>query len=501
MAGRRPLFPDVPVLQSERVFRYLVESISDYGIVLLDPEGYIASWNPGAELLEGYKANEIIGQHFSKFYTPEDLANGKPAHELKVAAAVGSYEDEAWRLRKDGSRFWANVVISRVLDDAGDLIGFGKITRDLTERREAEQQYRRLIEGVTDYAIYSLDATGRITSWNEGARRMKGYETAEILGRHFSSFYVPDDVAAELPKHVLETAAAEGHFEGEGWRVRKDGTRFWSNVVVTAIRNDEGELLGFSKITRDVTDRKALLDTIQQHSQELEVRIKEREQTNAELEAFSYSVSHDLRAPIRAIEGFSDIILEEFAEALPAEAKEYLQEIVNATGRMNRLVQDLLNYGRLSRIELEAVPISVEAVIMEACNHLDPDLRSRVSISAEPNLKVKAHRAVMRQAISNLIDNAVKFTKSGTPPKIQVSAFRRGDSVQIQIKDEGIGIAPQHQARIFQVFERLHNVDEYPGTGIGLAIVKRGVTRMGGSVSLQSELGKGSIFTIELPTA
>jgi signal transduction histidine kinase len=300
---------------------------------------------------------------------------------------------------------------------------------------------------------------------------------------------------------VLETAAREGHFEGEGWHVRKDGSRFWSSVVVTPIRDEEGALIGFSKITRDVTDRKILLDKIQQHSRELEIRIKEQEQTNAELEAFSYSVSHDLRAPIRAIEGFTDMILEEFAQELPPEVKENLQQIVISTTRMNRLVRDLLDYSRLSRLELQIAPINVASTIRDACHQIDPELRPAVSVSVDPGLRVKAHAAVLGQAIFNLLNNALKFSKPATPPKVEISAFRQNGLVSIQVKDEGIGIAPQHQQRIFQVFERLHGADEYPGTGIGLAIVKRGIDRMGGTVHLQSELGKGSTFEIQLPAA
>src|SRR5579859_9735 len=321
-------------LQSERVFRLLVESTRDYAIFLLTPEGRVASWNPGAERIKQYKPDEIIGKHFSIFYPPEDLANGKPEMELRVAADVGRFEDEGWRIRKDGSRFWGNVVISAVRDEDGTLIGFGKITRDVTDRREAELRYRLLIEGVSDYAIYSLDANGKITSWNSGAQRIKGYTGEEIIGKHFSHFYTKEDAEAGLPKKVLEAAAAAGHYEGEGWRVRKDGSKFWSSVVVTPLRNDRGELLGFSKITRDVTDRKQLLDTIQKHAEELELRIAEREQTNAELEAFSYSVSHDLRAPLRAIEGFTDIVLTDFGRQLPGEAAEYLQQVLQATGRI-----------------------------------------------------------------------------------------------------------------------------------------------------------------------
>jgi PAS domain S-box-containing protein len=467
----------------------------------LTPQGYIASWNPGAERLKGYKANEIIGQHFSLFYPPADLSAGKPAHELEVAAKLGSYEEEGWRIKKDGSKFWANVTISRILDEQGSLIGFGKITRDVTERRHAEQQYKRLVEGVTDYAIYSLDVNGRVTSWNAGAQRMKGYQPGEILGQHFSNFYTAEDRARELPRQVLETAAREGHYEGEGWRVRKDGSRFWSSIVVTPLRDEEGELVGFSKITRDVSDRKNLLDKIQEHARDLELRIKEQSQANAELEAFSYSVSHDLRAPLRAIEGFADIIFEDFGEQLPVEVKEHLEQIVNSSVRMNRLVQDLLNYSRLSRIELESVPVSVESVVAEACRQIDSELCSGISVSVPRELRVRGHGPVVRQAIANLINNAVKFTKPGTLPQVEVKAFKRDNFVHLQVKDNGIGIAPQHQKQIFNVFERLHSREEYPGTGIGLAIVKRGIDRMGGTVSLQSELGTGSIFEIRLPAA
>jgi len=488
-------------LESEAVFRLLVESVRDYAIFILNPQGIVASWNMGAERIKGYKASEIIGQHFSKFYPAEDIARGKPAWELKVALETGSYEDEGWRLRKDGSRFWANVVISRILDHDGNLIGFGKVTRDLTERREAEQQYRRLIEGVSDYAIYSLDKGGHITSWNVGARRLKGYESEEVLGWHFSKFYVAEDVAKGLPERVLEIALADGHYEGEGWRVRKDGSRFWSSVLVTPIRNEDKELIGFSKITRDITDRKILLDKIQQHAQDLETKVKEQEEMNAELEAFSYSVSHDLRAPLRAIEGFSDIILQDFRDKIPGEAKEFLGQIVASTARMNRLVRDLLDYSRIATLELEATPVNVWAAIFDALNQLEPELRPDVSVAVEPNLQVKGHQAIVRQVISNLINNAVKFAQPGKKPVVEVRAFRRGDSVGIQVQDHGIGIAQQHQERVFKVFERLHDSDEYPGTGIGLAIVRRGVSRMGGTIKLRSELGKGSIFEISLPAA
>jgi len=488
-------------LLSGSVFRLLAESVRDYAIFMLTPEGYVASWNPGAERIKQYKADEIIGKHFSIFYPLKDLENDKPGMELRVAAETGRFEDEGWRIRKDGTRFWANVLITALRDHNGTLIGFGKITRDLTERRESELRHRLLIEAVTDYAIYSLDKNGNITSWNSGAQRIKGYTSAEIIGRHFSRFYTKNDADAGLPQRVLQTAARAGHYQGEGWRVRKDGTKFWSSVVVTPLQNEDGELVGFSKITRDITDRKQLLETIQEHAKELELRIAEREQTNAELESFGYSVSHDLRAPLRAIKGFVEIVLTDFAGQLPLPAVEYLKQVERAAERMNRLVQDLLDYSRLSRLEIQLKPVKLAGLIEDACSQIEEELRSRVRVSVDASLEVSAHAQTLTQVFLNLISNGLKFYPPGETPHVEVSAHREGRSVHASVGDQGIGIAPQHQERIFQVFERLHTTDAYPGTGIGLAIVKRGIQRMGGTVRVESAPGKGSTFHLSLPTA
>lgn len=486
-------------LQSDKAFRLLVEGIQDYAVFLLDKDGFITSWNPGAQRIKQYAPDEITGKHFSVFYTEPDRSARNPWRQLEVAAETGRYQEENWRLRKDGSRFWADVVITAVRDKDGNLMGFGQITRDLTERREAETRYRLLIEAVTDYAIYSLDPKGIITSWNTGAERIKGYTTDEILGRHFSTFYTPEDAAAGMPAYVLRQAAENGHYEGEGWRVRKDGTRFWSSVVVTAIRDEAGELVGFSKITRDVSDRKKLLDTIQQHAEELELRVAEREQTNAELEAFSYSVSHDLRSPLRAIEGFADIIATDYGNQLPEPVQAYLNQISNATRRMNRLVQDLLEYSRLSRIELKPTATDVEAIIEDARQQIEEPLREHVKLDVQAGLQAFVHAPTLTQIVYNLINNGLKFYPAGKQPQVEVSARRGEGTVRIVVSDHGIGIPVEHHERIFQVFERLHSATKYPGTGIGLAIVKRGISRMGGTVSLKSEPGNGSTFTLEVP--
>ena len=237
----------IETLPPERRLELLVDALVDYALYLLTPEGYIVSWNPGARRLKGYEEREILGQHFSRFFTPEDQQQGLPRTVLEIAAREGQFENEGWRLRKDGSRFWALAVLDAIRDENGELLGFVKITRDMTERRtvqqqliENEQQFRRLVEGVVDYAIFHLDPNGTISTWNTGAQRIKGYTREEIVGSHFSRFYTEEDQAAGIPKKALETAKLTGKFEAEGWRVRKDGSQFWASVVIDAIRDAQG---------------------------------------------------------------------------------------------------------------------------------------------------------------------------------------------------------------------------------------------------------------------
>jgi PAS domain S-box-containing protein len=252
-------------------YRLLVDSITDYAIYMLDPLGIITSWNPGARRFKGYLAEEILGRHFSVFYTDEDRAQDLPATALKTAAGEGRFQQEGWRVRKDGSHFWADVVIDPIWSPSGDLLGFAKVTRDLTERRAAEmalrsseQQFRLLVQGVTDYAIYMLDPDGRVSNWNAGAERIKGYRPEEIIGEHFSRFYSEEDRRAGLPWHGLVVAAREGRYEREGWRIRKDGERFWAHVIIDAIRDESGAIAGFAKVTRDITERKLAETALEQ---------------------------------------------------------------------------------------------------------------------------------------------------------------------------------------------------------------------------------------------
>ena len=248
----------------ENRYKILIDAVTDYAIYMLDRNGIVSSWNAGAQRFKQYAASEIIGQHFSVFYPAEDRQSGAPAKALATAAREGRFESEGWRIRKDGSRFWAHVVIDPILSPSGETVGFAKVTRDRTERKAAEEtlrqsqeQFRLLVNGVTDYALFMLDTRGNVSSWNPGAQRIKGYRPDEIIGQHFSRFYTPEDQAAGEPAKALATAVEQGKFEKEGWRVRKDGTRFWTHVVIDPIRDDAGTLVGFAKITRDITEKKA----------------------------------------------------------------------------------------------------------------------------------------------------------------------------------------------------------------------------------------------------
>ncbi|WP_338106288.1 PAS domain S-box protein [Ramlibacter henchirensis] len=255
--------------EAERL-RHFISSVADYAIYMLSPTGEVVSWNLGAQRFKGYEPHEIIGKHFSNFYTLEDRVRGVPERALELARTTGKFEAEGWRVRKDGSRFWASVVIDPIRDEKGELIGFTKITRDITDKREAqkalrmsEERFRMLVQGVTDYAIYLLSPSGEITNWNAGARRIKGYDEPEVLGSHFSRFYTDEDREKGVPANALRIASETGRYEAEGWRCRKDGTRFWAHVVIDAIRDEEGVLVGFAKITRDITERKQAAEQLE----------------------------------------------------------------------------------------------------------------------------------------------------------------------------------------------------------------------------------------------
>jgi PAS domain S-box-containing protein len=495
----------------ERQFALLVGSVTEYAIFLLDVDGIVRSWNAGAERAKGYAAEEIIGRHFSTFYTAPDRERDHPSWELEQARAEGRYEEEGWRVRKDGSQFWANVVITAIRDGSGELIGFGKVTRDLTTRRLAEeqlrlsatdlqtandqlQQFRRLVAAVRDYAIFMLDPGGHIATWNPGAEHLKGYDAEEALGRHFSIFYSEEDRAAEHPARELAIAASEGRYEEEGWRVRKDGTRFWASVVITAVRDDDGTLVGYAKVTRDLTARRAADERLQATQLELQ-------RSNEELDRFASVAAHDLREPLRTVSGFAGLLVSRFGAELPEGAQPLLEEIEASVERMTQLIDDLLTFARAAESSPSSRPVLLAGAARQALSDLKAavdERGARVELDMAQDAVVHAHPADVEIVLRNLLSNALKFSDADEP-RVSLAGGRVRDVWRIEVVDNGIGIAPEDRERIFTPFQRLHARAEYPGTGLGLAICKRVVERHGGAIGVDSTPGQGSRFWVTLP--
>jgi len=525
-----PAPPRISAHDSE-AFRLLVESTRDYAIFILDPEGHVASWNEGAYRLKGYRREEILGQHFSVFYPAEAREQHWPEKELEMAQREGRFEDEGWRIRNDGTRFWANVVITALRDASGTLVGFGKVSRDLTDRRNAElalrnseERFRLLLESTPDYAIFMLDPQGRIASWNAGAQRIKGYRADEIIGQHLSTFYGPEAVASGWPEHELREAERVGRFEDEGWRVRKDGTRFWANVVMSAIRNADGILLGFAKVTRDMTERRAHEQRIERLTGELEDRVAalatanlELEQKSAENESFVYSVSHDLRTPLVNLQGFSQelvlaseelqriltnpavpaTIQTEALSLLKGDLAESTAFIRNAVRHLGNIIDGLLRLSRIGRIEYESEPVNVSAVVADILGAMHSTVSaSGAQVEVEALPVVKGDRNALGQIFANIIGNAIKSFDAGRRGTVRISASQ--DDVPVfAIRDNGVGIPPESQPKIFQVFQQVHQRSG-GGEGMGLAIVRRIVARHGGRIWFESEPGVGTTFFFTL---
>jgi PAS domain S-box-containing protein len=492
------------------LYRLLVESVRDYAIFALDPDGHVITWNTGAERLKGYTAPEIIGRHFSVFYPPEKIAEGFPQYELEVARREGRFEDEGWRVRNDGTLFWANVVITALWGPGGRLVGFAKVTRDLTDRRRQEEQlreselrFRSLVEGVRDYAIFMLDPYGRVASWNEGAQRIKGYTANEIIGRHFSTFYTSEDNASGKPARELVIAAREGKYEEEGWRVRKDGTLFWANVLITALHAPDGSLLGYAKVTRDLTERRAA----QERSLADARRIAEVEASNRTRSEFLASLSHELRTPINGTLGYLDLIDMGIGGGVSPQHRDYLGRMRRSQEHLLRIINDLLNYSRIEagRVEYETAPVSLDAVVGQVLPMVGPQAAMKgiavMPPTSDPTLVAIADRGKVEQIALNLLSNAVKFTPPGG--HVAVRCDRTGDSVRLVVSDDGPGIPPTQQEEIFEPFVQLGRslTSGHEGTGLGLAISRDLARAMGGELTVDDTPGGGATFALALPAA
>jgi PAS domain S-box-containing protein len=489
----------------EERFRLLVSSIRDYAIFMLDEQGRVQTWNVGAERLKGYEAAEIIGQSYSRFYSPEDLANGRPAKLLRAAVQDGRVEDEGWRIRKDGSRFWADVVITALRDDAGRLKGFAKVTRDLSDRRAAEQtlrqseqRFRLLVDSVKDYSIFMLDPDGIVATWNSGAERIKGYSPAEIIGKHFSRFYPPEDIETGKDKRELEIASSEGRFEEEGWRVRKDGSRFWANVVLTAIRGDHGELLGFAKVTRDLTDRKL--------AEEERVRLAGAHEAVRLRDEFLAVAGHEFKTPLQSLKLQLELVDRALSALEPAVVQRLAPKMETMRRQVDRLstlsggLLDLsaMQSGKLPlRIEYLELAPTIRSIVERLANELARS-RCEVRLDLEAGVGAKLDASRFDQILVNLLTNAAKY---GAGQPIVVSARAEGDLATVAVADRGIGIPDKDLPRIFEKFERAVSPENYGGLGLGLYIARQLVEALGGTIEATSQIGRGSTFKVQFKRA
>ncbi len=493
---------------SDELYRMLVESARDYAIFALDAGGHILTWNDGAERIKGYTRDEIVGQHFSIFYPPEDIAAGKPARELADAIRDGRVEDEGWRIRKDGSMFWADVVITTLRDESGAVVGFAKITRDLTERRNAalalirsEEQFRLLVQNVRDYAIFRLDADGRVASWNTGAEAIKGYRPGEIIGSHFSAFYTAEDVANGKPARALQIAAQAGVYQDEGWRVRRDGTSFWASVVITALRGADDAVIGYAKVTRDLTERRAA----QQRALTDARRVGEAEAASRMKSEFLTVMSHELRTPINATIGYAQLIDAAIGGPVTGQQRDYVARICASQQHLLRIISDLLDYGRISakKIALDFTPVAVQTVVDAVFPMVEPQAAAKgLELRWAPSpldVVVRADRIKAEQILLNLLSNAVKFTPPGGC--ISVTTIADGAWARVAVRDTGPGIPPDKAEAIFEPFVQLGRslASGHQGTGLGLAISRDLAREMGGDIEVETTPGAGATFTVKLP--
>jgi PAS domain S-box-containing protein len=494
----------------ESRYRLLVDSVTDYAIYMLDANGIISSWNGGAQRFKGYTEAEVLGRHFSQFYADEDRLAGLPRKALDTAVNAGRFEGEGWRVRKDGTRFWAHVIIDPIRTPGGELIGFAKVTRDLSERKAAaellkrsEDQFNLLVQSVTDYAIYMLDTTGRVSSWNLGAQRIKGYAPEEIIGVHFSRFYTAEDRARDRPTIALETAAREGRFEGEGWRVRKDGTRFWANVVIDRIGGPDGELLGFAKVTRDVTEKREA-----QHQLEVAREAFFQSQKMDAIGQLTGGVAHDFNNLLMAV--LSSLAL--IRKRLPDDPKTHglLDNAVRAARRGAELTQRMLAFAR--RQELKPGVVDVQELVHGMSGLLQTSLGPGVRIDkrfAEALSPVMIDGNQLELALLNLAVNARDAMPRGGVLTIAAheETVAEGNTLKVTpgryvclcLLDQGEGMDDKTLARATEPFYTTKGVGK--GTGLGLSMVEGLAAQSGGRLVLKSKKGEGTTAELWLPVA
>jgi PAS domain S-box-containing protein len=481
-------------------FQLLINSVTDYAIYMLDPDGHIATWNAGARLFKGYEAEEVIGRHFSTFFTPEDRASDLPQRALATARSAGKFETEGWRVRKDGSRFWAHVIIDPVWDEQGELIGYAKITRDISSRKEAEQalfeseqRFRLLVQGVRDYALYLLDPTGIVSNWNSGAEAIKGYKAEEIVGQHFSRFYTPEDREAGEPERALATALSEGRYEREAWRVRRDGTRFWAHVVIDPIHSELGKLIGFAKITRDVTDRKLA----QEELEEARIALFQSQKLQA-LGELTGGIAHDFNNLMTVIRGSADLLRRD--DLPPEKRRRYLEAIIETADRAATLTDHLLAFSRRQALKPEVTDLNVRLDAFGEVLGRTLGGGIQVHLDLEPHLwPVEVDPTQLESALLNAAFNARDAMPEGGAITLSTRNCDSADGgeVCVAISDTGQGMSPEVIERAFEPFFTTKPIGK--GTGLGLSQIHGFAAQSGGRAEIQSLPGEGTTIRLLLP--
>jgi PAS domain S-box-containing protein len=492
----------------------LIDSVIDYAIYMIGPDGRVMTWNSGAHRLKGYRADEIIGRHFSTFFTEDDKVAGTPQRALEIAKSTGRFSSEGWRVRKDGTRFWALAVLEAIRSPSGDLLGYAKVTRDITERQEAhlrllegERRYRRLVESVVDYAIFQLDADGLVSTWNAGAQKIKGYSATEIIGQHFSKFYTEEDRGAGVPARALHQAATTGRFEAEGKRVRKDGTTFFASVVIDAIRDEAGTVIGFAKVTRDITER---MET-QKRLREAEAQLAASQKLEA-VGQLSGGIAHDFNNLLMIVQGNLESLEKLVREGNTGpNAQRAVKNAMRGAQRATALTSRLLAFSR--RQALDPKPINLNSLFTGIVDFLQRSIGETVEIQTVGGAglwPIEVDPNQLESALVNLAINARDAMPEGGKLTIEAAnvyadeeycrsnpEIRPGQYVALCVTDTGTGMSPETAARAFEPFYTTKEIGR--GTGLGLSQVYGFVKQSGGHVKIYSELGQGTTVKLYFP--
>ena len=484
------------IFESERNFRLLAGGVVDYAICMLDPAGHVINWNRGAERITGHKARGVLGKHFSLFYLPEDRASDLPRQHLQTARKTKHLATEGWRVRKDGSKFFMSAVIDPIYENR-KLVGYAMVTRDVTERRQAradleasESQFRLLVSNVTDYALYMLTPEGIVANWNAGGQRIKGYSPEEIIGQSFSRFYTPADQAAGKPARALKIAEETGHYVEEGWRVRKDGSFFWASVVIDPIRDADGELVGFAKITRDISERREA----QQKLEQVQRQLAESQKMDA-LGQLTGGVAHDFNNLLMIISGNLHRIRREVTSERGRLA---LGAIETASQRAASLTSQLLTFARRQSVNPQAINVAERIAAVREVLTSALGGKVQLSLEVEPDVwPIFVDPSELETALINLVVNARDAMPEGGTLTVSARNAPAADQVVVSVSDSGEGIPSDVLGRVFDPFFTTKPVGK--GTGLGLSQVHGFAHQADGRVEIASTLGQGTTVSLYLP--